>query len=199
MKPEFPIWTRRPPLSGCSQTVFTLVRTRSNTGAIKMKKVEKSRRYKQLKAAAIPWVGVRIFSIPGRETGGLSRPRQCHPVTLVPAKCHAFAGWAPAWSRLTERRRKPQGERERWTAKKRPNGAPVGEGPATREQLDRRDRHGFFAGYLKNAEATDESWRGGWFHTGDGETAAGRHAGLRRIWSSPQWLSVACLKATKNV
>jgi crotonobetaine/carnitine-CoA ligase len=28
-------------------------------------------------------------------------------------------------------------------------------------------RHGFFAGYLKNAEATDEAWRGGWFHTGD--------------------------------
>src|SRR5262245_33747500 len=27
--------------------------------------------------------------------------------------------------------------------------------------------HGFFAGYLKNAEATEESWRGGWFHTGD--------------------------------
>ena len=28
-------------------------------------------------------------------------------------------------------------------------------------------RHGFFAGYLKNADATDEAWRGGWFHTGD--------------------------------
>ena len=28
-------------------------------------------------------------------------------------------------------------------------------------------RHGFFAGYLKNAEATEESWRRGWFHTGD--------------------------------
>jgi crotonobetaine/carnitine-CoA ligase len=28
-------------------------------------------------------------------------------------------------------------------------------------------RHGFFAGYLKNAEATEEAWRGGWFHTGD--------------------------------
>src|SRR5262249_37609906 len=28
-------------------------------------------------------------------------------------------------------------------------------------------RHGFFAGYLKNAEATEEVWRGGWFHTGD--------------------------------
>jgi len=28
-------------------------------------------------------------------------------------------------------------------------------------------RHGFFAGYLKNDEATAEAWRGGWFHTGD--------------------------------
>jgi acyl-CoA synthetase (AMP-forming)/AMP-acid ligase II len=28
-------------------------------------------------------------------------------------------------------------------------------------------RRGFFSGYLKNAEATDEAWEGGWFHTGD--------------------------------
>src|SRR3970282_1657638 len=28
-------------------------------------------------------------------------------------------------------------------------------------------RHGFFAGYLKNREATEEAWRGGWVHTGD--------------------------------
>jgi len=28
-------------------------------------------------------------------------------------------------------------------------------------------RHGFFAGYLKNTEATEDAWRGGWFHTGD--------------------------------
>jgi acyl-CoA synthetase (AMP-forming)/AMP-acid ligase II len=28
-------------------------------------------------------------------------------------------------------------------------------------------RRGFFAGYLKNREATEEAWRGGWFHSGD--------------------------------
>jgi acyl-CoA synthetase (AMP-forming)/AMP-acid ligase II len=33
-------------------------------------------------------------------------------------------------------------------------------------------RHAFFAGYLKNDEATEEAWRGGWFHTGDVVTQA---------------------------
>jgi crotonobetaine/carnitine-CoA ligase len=28
-------------------------------------------------------------------------------------------------------------------------------------------RHGFFSGYLKHRAATEEAWRGGWFHTGD--------------------------------
>ena len=28
-------------------------------------------------------------------------------------------------------------------------------------------RDGFFSGYLKNEDATEESWQGGWFHTGD--------------------------------
>lgn len=28
-------------------------------------------------------------------------------------------------------------------------------------------RRGFFRGYLKNDAATEEAWRGGWFHTGD--------------------------------
>lgn len=28
-------------------------------------------------------------------------------------------------------------------------------------------RKGFFSGYLKNEQATEDSWKGGWFHTGD--------------------------------
>jgi crotonobetaine/carnitine-CoA ligase len=28
-------------------------------------------------------------------------------------------------------------------------------------------RLGFFSGYLRNEAATEEAWRGGWFHTGD--------------------------------
>jgi crotonobetaine/carnitine-CoA ligase len=28
-------------------------------------------------------------------------------------------------------------------------------------------RRGFFSGYLKNEQATDDAWAGGWFHTGD--------------------------------
>jgi acyl-CoA synthetase (AMP-forming)/AMP-acid ligase II len=33
-------------------------------------------------------------------------------------------------------------------------------------------RWGFFAGYLKDAAATEEGWRGGWWHTGDAVTQA---------------------------
>ena len=31
-------------------------------------------------------------------------------------------------------------------------------------------RQGFFSGYLKNKEATEEAWKNGWFHTGDAVT-----------------------------
>ena len=30
-----------------------------------------------------------------------------------------------------------------------------------------KPRYGFFSGYLKNDKATEDAWRGGWFHTGD--------------------------------
>ncbi len=33
-------------------------------------------------------------------------------------------------------------------------------------------RYGFFSGYLKNEKATEDAWRGGWFHTGDVVTQA---------------------------
>ncbi|PRD43642.1 ATP-dependent acyl-CoA ligase [Phyllobacterium phragmitis] len=45
------------------------------------------------------------------------------------------------------------------------------EGDVAGELLVRRKgdnrRYGFFSGYLKNQQATDEVWEGGWFHTGD--------------------------------
>ena len=31
----------------------------------------------------------------------------------------------------------------------------------------RTPRKGFFSGYLKDEQATEEAWRNGWFHTGD--------------------------------
>jgi len=34
-------------------------------------------------------------------------------------------------------------------------------------QTGKDPRRGFFSGYLKDAAATEEAWRGGWFHTGD--------------------------------
>jgi crotonobetaine/carnitine-CoA ligase len=34
-------------------------------------------------------------------------------------------------------------------------------------------RKGFFSGYLKEPEATEAAWRGGWFHTGDAVKQAG--------------------------
>ncbi|MGN1285966.1 MAG: hypothetical protein ACI4XG_05195, partial [Bradyrhizobium sp.] len=34
-------------------------------------------------------------------------------------------------------------------------------------------RRGFFSGYLSDPEATEQAWRGGWFHTGD---SAWQHA-----------------------
>jgi acyl-CoA synthetase (AMP-forming)/AMP-acid ligase II len=45
---------------------------------------------------------------------------------------------------------------------------PVGaEGELIVRHSAQAPRHGFFSGYLKNEAVTEESWRGGWFHTGD--------------------------------
>ena len=45
---------------------------------------------------------------------------------------------------------------------------PVGaEGELVVRHSAEAPRHGFFSGYLKNGPATEEAWRGGWFHTGD--------------------------------
>jgi len=41
------------------------------------------------------------------------------------------------------------------------------EGELVVRHTEKAPRHGFFSGYLKNEAATEEAWRGGWFHTGD--------------------------------
>jgi acyl-CoA synthetase (AMP-forming)/AMP-acid ligase II len=41
------------------------------------------------------------------------------------------------------------------------------EGELTVRHSAEAPRLGFFSGYLKNEAATEEAWRGGWFHTGD--------------------------------
>ena len=45
--------------------------------------------------------------------------------------------------------------------------APGSPGELLVRQAGREPRRGFFTGYLKDEAATEESWRGGWFHTGD--------------------------------
>jgi acyl-CoA synthetase (AMP-forming)/AMP-acid ligase II len=54
---------------------------------------------------------------------------------------------------------------------KPPAGLDVKTDPQTQELLVRHSgadpRRGFFSGYLKDEKATEEAWRGGWFHTGD--------------------------------
>jgi acyl-CoA synthetase (AMP-forming)/AMP-acid ligase II len=44
---------------------------------------------------------------------------------------------------------------------------PGAEGELTVRHTAEAPRRGFFSGYLKNEAATEDAWRGGWFHTGD--------------------------------
>lgn len=45
--------------------------------------------------------------------------------------------------------------------------APGTPGELTLRHSAETPRRGFFSGYLKDETATEEAWRGGWFHTGD--------------------------------
>ena len=51
------------------------------------------------------------------------------------------------------------------------NDVPLGTpGELVLRSTAKNPRKGFFSGYLKNPQATEEAWRGGWFHTGDAVT-----------------------------
>jgi len=63
---------------------------------------------------------------------------------------------------------RPRGELEARVVDDRGHEAPRGEeGELIVRCAGPDPRRGFFSGYLKNQQATEEAWRGGWFHTGD--------------------------------
>ena len=62
----------------------------------------------------------------------------------------------------------PNGEMQARVVDEQGNDVPVGtDGELLVNCRGDEPRRGFFAGYLKNDEATEEAWAGGWFHTGD--------------------------------
>ncbi|MGB0507046.1 MAG: AMP-binding protein [Pikeienuella sp.] len=82
-------------------------------------------------------------------------------------------------------------------------------------------RKGAFSGYLNKPEATEEAWRGGWFHTGDTVTMGGdgmlffvdrakniiRRAGENiaaaevenRLFADPRVINIACVAAPDDM
>lgn len=82
----------------------------------------------------------------GRIFGVLEEPRQIHT--------RAFG--------------RPFGGFEAKVADENGNEVPRGEqGELLVRAAGDNPRKGFFAGYLNNEKATEEAWKGGWFHTGD--------------------------------
>ncbi|MCF8466721.1 MAG: AMP-binding protein [Sneathiella sp.] len=63
---------------------------------------------------------------------------------------------------------RPSGDLEARVVDDQDNDVPAGiEGEMLVRCKGDDPRRGFFAGYLKNEAATEEAWKGGWFHTGD--------------------------------
>lgn len=63
---------------------------------------------------------------------------------------------------------RPAGELEARVVDEQDRDVPAGtEGEMLVRCKGEDPRRGFFAGYLKNDAATEEAWKGGWFHTGD--------------------------------
>jgi crotonobetaine/carnitine-CoA ligase len=93
-----------------------------------------------------PLIEVWGMTETGRIIAGTEEPRQVHT--------RAFGRSRPG----LQARVAGEGDEE----------APVGQpGELLVRHSAEAPRLGFFAGYLKDPDATEEAWRGGWFHTGD--------------------------------
>ena len=98
------------------------------------------------KRYGFPLIEVWGMTETGRVFANRSEPRQIHT--------RAFG--------------RPDGEMQARVVDENDQDVPVGTvGDLLVNCVGNDPRRGFFAGYLKNEEATEEAWKGGWFHTGD--------------------------------
>ncbi|MFC4270939.1 AMP-binding protein [Sneathiella chungangensis] len=95
------------------------------------------------------------FGFPLVEVWGMTETGRIYADCIEPRQIHTRAFGRP-------------GEMQARVVDEKGQDVPVGaEGELLVSCVGDDPRRGFFAGYLKNEEATEEAWQGGWFHTGD--------------------------------
>ena len=95
------------------------------------------------------------FGFPLVEVWGMTETGRIFADSIEPRQIHTRAFGRP-------------GEMQARVVDEKGQDVPVGsEGELLVNCVGDDPRRGFFAGYLKNEEATEEAWQGGWFHTGD--------------------------------